>query len=263
MQSYKIALLSCCMLLAACGTGFENNYQPVLERPVTQAPLQVCAKTQVEKLSPYADIHQVQKDMEAKGYVLIGKAQWESTSNESSDTALEQGEKVGACLVLWRKIDAGVTHTTRTVSHYTPPRQKTIVVEGSQGKETRVITIPGHTDYYQEPVIYQRYDYLGLFFAKLQGGTSSLGIESAAPSVQYMAKNDSRRGILVVDVAYNSPAYHANIFPGDVLLQLNGQDLTFGTSLSLMPQQDNELRIDRNGQQLVKKISTEAQHSFK
>ncbi len=259
MQLSKVALLSCCMLLAACSSGFENNYQPVLERPMAQAPLQVCTKTQVEKLSPYTNIDEARKSMEAKGYVLIGKAQWEGTSEESSSTALEQGEKVGACLVLWRKIDAGVTHTTRTMSHYTPPRQKTVEVEG----ETKIITIPGHTDYYEEPVTYQRYDYLGLFFGKLQGGTSSLGIESAAPSVQYMAKHDSRRGILVVDVKHNSPAYHANIFPGDVLLQLNGQDLTFGTPLSLIPQQNNEIRIDRNGQQLVKKISSEAQHSFK
>ncbi len=261
MRLHTFVLLSSFILLSGCASGFEQNYHPVLPSG-NIAPLKPCAIPKVEKMRPHADADEVKAKMRTRGYVLIGEAQWESISDESNETALEQGQKVGACLVLWRRLDAGIMHTTRTVSDYHPAYTKTIKVRGKHGTETKTIEVPAQTTYHDEPVDYQRYDYMGLFFAKTEGGTGALGIDSAAPSIEYMAKHDSRRGILVVSVEAQSLAYDANIFPGDVILKLNGQDVHFGTPPNLQPNQENVLIIERNGKHLTKKIYTGQKQSY-
>ncbi len=262
MRISCLVLLTSLTFLWGCASGFEQNYHPVQNPIATSIPLKRCATPKVEKLGPHANIKGIKESMLADGYVLIGEARWESINEESNETAMEQGQKVGACLVLWRRADAGILHTTRTVTDYTPAHTTTVKVKNKHGHSTKTIDVPAKTTYHEEPVDYQRYEYMGLFFAKLQGGGEALGIESASPSTQYMAKHDSRRGIMVVEVTPHGAAYNANIFPGDVILKLNGQDVTFGSPLRLIPHEENILLIDRNGKQLTKKIVSGAGQSY-
>ncbi len=263
--------LTCCLIcLSGCASGFEQNYQPE-ERYAPGVNIQTCMTPRVEKMSPYEHFDDVNARMQAKGYILMGRSEWESTFDENKDTAFEQGQKVGACVVLWRRVDAGTVHSTRTVSHFIPATTTTVTVAGKYGPETRTVEVPGRTESREEPVTYQRYDFLGLFFGKAQSasteydaatgdntkarhGLYALGIEGIPPHHTYMARHDSRRGILVTSVIPNSPAYHANIFPDDIILQLNGSNITYNSTFALHLDRENSLLIERNNTRLLRKV---------
>ncbi len=243
-------------LLGGCASGFETHYTPVSgSTMMTSTNVQTCPTPKVEKFPAHMSADVIEKQAYERGYVLIGKAHWKSTVDESDDNALLQGQKVGACFVAWRRADAGVIHTTRTVSEYTPPQQKKVTTYTRDGrKEVKVVEVPGETRYREVPVSYQQYDFIGLFFGKASANPSSLGIISAEPPVEFMAKNDSRAGVLVTSVIANSNAYTANIFPGDIIMKVNNATVYYDTPISLMPNHENTVEIYRNGKIMVKKI---------
>ncbi len=169
---FRLLSTFCCTLfLTACvSSGFEANYQPVLDYGENSfGGIEKCNIPQVEKLMPESfgeSLKQVQERTIAKGYVLVGRAYWKSTSHESNEDALEQGKKVGACLVLWRQEDAGIIHTTETVSDYIPAKTITVKSSGTHGHDKTVVTEDARYEYHEVPVSKQQYEYVGLFFAK-------------------------------------------------------------------------------------------------
>ncbi len=242
--------------LTGCASGFEENYQPVHANEMGSAAIQPCLSTKVEKMPLHESIDEAKARMAEQGYILIGEAQWESTMDESAQSARDQGKKVGACVVLWRRVEAGLVHTTQTVTEHIPGYSTTVTVKGSHGNERKTIDVAGRTVYHEEPVVYQRYDFLGLFFGKLQGYSgSNLGVDGKAPSTAYMIHNDSRRGFLVTSVQRNSPAFIANIFPGDVILAVNGKDVVYGVPFTFDSTQENVVLLDRNGKLMEKKTA--------
>ncbi len=161
----RVLFLLCSLgLLSACASGFETHYKPASPLDTPMASYETCYDTKVERISPYDRADKVIEDMKSKGYVLIGQAKWESIGEESNQTALDQGRKVGACIVLWSRLEAGVEHSTRTVSNYTPARKEKVVIDGKE----HTIEIPAKTTYHQEPYDYKRYEFRGYFFAKMK-----------------------------------------------------------------------------------------------
>ncbi len=136
------------IFLTACASGFEQHYYPVPDYAI-EGEVQTCTSTRTERMAGHETIEDAKARMEAVGYVLIGQAHWKSTVDESAKTARTQGEKVGACMVVWRKEELELVHDTRTVSD--------TVSIGDAGS----ITIE-----YDEDVVLQNYDFIGLFFVK-------------------------------------------------------------------------------------------------
>ncbi len=250
-------ILFCCVLcvsvLTGCGSGFESHYKPVSFYDYGSPEFgPACPNPRVEALPLHVDFETIQKTQRAKGYVLIGQAKWKSTQHESDDSALEQAQHVGACLVLWSKADAGTVQSTQRVTEYIPARTMKVINNTKDGKEEKHIEIPAERIYKDVPVTYQQYEYIGLFFAKAQNMFDAFGIEGTAPSMESMAARDSRNGILVTAVQENSLAYHANIFPGDVILQMNDLDMKAKTPPPLKEKAQNTVVLERNGKKMVK-----------
>ncbi len=150
------------MLLTSCASGFETNYLPTSYLDVPVSSYELCLDTKVERISPFERSVQLFEEMEERGYILIGQAKWESAGEESNQTAYEQGIKVGACLVYWSRVEAGVEHSLRSVGTYVPGHRRTVIVDG----DAITVDVPGKTVYHQEPYDYPRYEYRGYFFAK-------------------------------------------------------------------------------------------------
>ncbi len=165
MRFVCVIILSFTFFLVACGpSGFEKNYVPELDYTGgAQGNLEKCSIPRVVRVPVSENIAGLKERASREGYALIGQSQWKSTYEESNEEALEQGKKVGACLVYWQRVDAGFIQTTRLETEHIPAQTTTIERDGIT--ET-VIIEPSRTENIEVPVTLKQYDYFALFFLK-------------------------------------------------------------------------------------------------
>lgn len=247
----KLLFLFTIFILNGCvpSNAFKNFYEPINVQPTEG--LIFCEQAKVATLPKHDNYGDFMLSMYAKGYIPTGSAAWTGPKRNIEREALEQGQAVKACLVLWRSDYVKTKQHTRTRVNYTPGQN--ISTYTSSG-ELETIYIPGTSQTTYEPYSVEEYNYMALFFNKVRLLPLQIGCITDDLPLEYMRARDSRVGVLVTSVMEGSPAYKENIFERDIITKINGEEIYADSPMPLKLNFENILTIDRNGKEMIKKI---------
>ena len=223
-SSIYAAVVAVSVAAASHANNFKRFYEPFPDTgPIPfatdrRAPPQMMVSTK----DPWSDIAILWE----KGYRPIGDARFEAGWNSNKD-ALKFAKKIGAGFVVRYWADKGLRSATRTVSSYhssdTPFRTNVI---GSYGRSIGTLSGTLTTTWTETEVIpytYTLYGQTAVYFALLEKRGSGLFL--IPPTEQGAAAAGTDQGGQVLSVRDGSPAYVANILPGDIITALDGQSL--------------------------------------
>jgi Trypsin-like serine proteases, typically periplasmic, contain C-terminal PDZ domain len=236
MRKYLLFLIAA-LLSAGCVISdpnrFEENYRPY---GISGVPGDTCLVPRKEAL-PAGDLDRIKYDLWTRGYETVGFSSFKGHYRvRYEDDAMEYGRTIGACLVLFGYAQTHVIHDTELETRRIETRTK-----GSKKTQVTEITerVPVTTDGYTFTAVYA-----------IKTSPNELGpLYAAKLPDDIMRKLDSREGNMVVAVIEGSPAWHANIFPGDVILSRkaeNGGPWLIGKTVVT--------RIYRDGKTFTRKI---------
>jgi membrane-associated protease RseP (regulator of RpoE activity) len=228
-------------LLAACASGFSQFYKPVegmtpdmiaatRVAPATGQPL-------IERAAPPGSDAGPLLDAYAKrGYVVIGSSSFNSGRAESEDAAVQHGVKVGADLVL--VLHPRYTGSTTSSIPVTVPTTSTSYSSGSATAYGRGGPVTAYgtsttttygTSTTMIPVTVNRSDYGAMYFVKRKWAFGALWRDLDDAERQEIQSNKGVRVLVVVD---NTPAYQADVLPGDFILAVDGHPVLNNKSIT-------------------------------
>jgi C-terminal processing protease CtpA/Prc len=203
------------------------------------------------------------KDIDAlicKGYYPIGNSSFNAASNNVTESQLrDQAEKVNAQVVL---ISSHYTHTVtgamplvlpNTSTSYTTGTATAYGAGGTVNAYGNSTTTTYGTQTTMMPYSVARSDFGAVFFVKIH---TRVGIILAPIDDATRKRLGTNSGLLVRLIVDGSPAFNADIFPGDILMAV-------GTDNVQSPEQYQELlnkyegqtvtfHLDRDGQAIEK-----------
>lgn len=151
-------------LLSGCASNhFKNKYLPI---DYTGLSVLTCETPKISLLPDLPTEEEMLKD----GFILIGTAKWEGPAYDAAPNALEQGQEIKACLVLWSETYRRTETGTRTVTTTPPGRTSTTNVYDSSGKRVGYTTTytPGIAQTQLVPYSRAIYGFSSMFFAKVK-----------------------------------------------------------------------------------------------
>jgi hypothetical protein len=222
-------LLTCCTLatLTGCATT-PNSYTQYYQDK---------AGPDITNLAPYSGSTQIlassntvndAKDLYRNGYTLLGVSEFQDQLLSES-ALMFQAKQVGADVVL----------CSRVYLRTGPP-----ALVPSDTREETMVTPSGL------PITVRLYQYQAGFFRK--GPPGILGVMYRPIPSEIRQKLARNTGVFVHIVRTGSPASDAKILEGDVILKMNGEDVTseadLGEKLNKLAGQKVDLEIWRDGQ---------------
>lgn len=249
-----------CLVLSSCAS---NPYSQYYSGSVNARQQENYIYTgEPIRVIPTDDIDGDTKKLMAKGYTPIGRSTFNAGSNKVNDQQiLEQADLIGAQVVLTASkytntesgaIPVNVPNVTTTNS------SASATAYGNKGSVNAYGT--GTTTTYGSNTIYMPYnirrsDYLAMYFAKTK---SRVGAYTEPLSDEMKKKLQSNSGVRVFLVTDDSPAFDANILPGDILLTFNGQPIKSVENYQELLKQDGsapiQFSIYRDGKIIKKRL---------
>jgi hypothetical protein len=219
MRSITIFVMS--LLLTACASGYNKFYKPFVDAR-TLSDVQLLGERDKPKIFLSDDLKRDVNIARSKGYQPIGVSSFNGKM-ESEQAVINQATSVGAVLVL---VNSKFTGTrTITTPLFLPNNQTTYnsgYVSGTYGSAN----YSGTSTTYGTSVVpittyQQRYDQNAVYFVK---STRKLkfGLYLVDLSPELRTQFERNTGAVIEAVAEESPAFVANILPGDILIELNG-----------------------------------------
>ncbi len=223
--SYVIASL----LLAGCASGYQSFYTPVdgatPEAIASSRAAPAPATPQVERSRP-ADPETVTKVYGKRGYVVVGYSSFNSGRNESEAAAVKQGQAVGADLVLifnpqyTGSVTTNIPLTTPTTTTSYTTASATAYGAGAPVTAYGNATTTTHgskTTYV--PMTVNRSDFGAVFFVKQRVNFGAFTRDLNDTERQDLQTN---QGAVVVTIIDDTPAFRADVLPGDVISAIDG-----------------------------------------
>jgi hypothetical protein len=260
---YSLIFISLGLFLSGCASGYKKFYQP---NPYTEASVMMSRRPTPPPLMPNIErstnAEEAIKEIVSRGYSLLGSSLFNSSRPDSEKTALKFGKELKADLVL--VIPPKYTGTSTTTVPLTVPTSQTTYSSGSAtawgpggpvtayGSGTST-TYGTSTSYI--PVTVNFYDYAAYYFIKQK---IRLGISFRDLDESERKKIQTNKGVVVISVINDSPAYHADIISGDIVKKFNGVVITNRDSLYNAIESNNgkiaKIDLIRNGRHLEKLI---------
>ena len=182
------------------------------------------------------------------GYILLGYARF-NAANLNNYQIVDQAKKVGAAIVMVSSKYTGTNIGSIPITTYNPGQTSTSIITGDvNGTVTTTSSGTSQTQYV--PYSVNRYDYLVTFWAKTKPPAMGIFFDDLPLSIRQELERN--KGLLITTVVKDSPAYNANVIPGDVAIEMNGIELT-------SKQQFLSLIMQNTGQKVVLKIIRKGQ----
>jgi len=262
----KLAAIGLVLLLSACASGYSQFYTPAQgATPETIAAGRAAPPTGdpiVERTAPPSDAAKLLEAYAKRGYVLIGSSTFNSGRAESDSSAIEQGRKVGADLVLL--LNPRYTGSTTTSVPLTTPTTTTSYSTGTATAYGPGGTVNAYgsgttTTYGQQttyiPITVNRMDYGAAYFVKQRW---SLGVMWRDLTDAERQELQSNKGVAVQVVVDGTPAFAADILPGDLVLAVNGEPVmgreNIANTLKASAGHKVTLSLYRKGQHIEKVV---------
>lgn len=255
-------------MLGGCATGYSDFYQPAGGLSQGAQPLDRAGSSSAPEVHRTANpgseqASQALVDRYARrGYALMGTAFFNSGNDEDEANAVEQARKVGADLVVVfnPKYTGTVTSTIPiTVPTTTTARvRSTATAHGPDGTVrvhgTETATLHGTTTILK-PVSVDRQDFGALFFAKRRWPFGAMWRDLNDEERQSLGRNRGAVARVVVD---GSPAYAADVVPGDIVVSVDGVPVSNAESMMPLIQSKAggrvKVEIIRKGRSLMKDV---------
>jgi len=253
----KISFIS--FLLFSCATinPYSKYYVDHLAGKLVSDMPEFIISTDEPKLYSSSNIESDLEQLIMNNYVLIGYSSF-NAGNVNQHLAVEHAKAVGASLILV------TSQYTNTVSGNIPLElPKT---EKSKTKHSGTIggdyfsgtsnTTTQTTKTYNIPYNTRRFDYGALYFVKNKPLT--LGIYSSDIPLELRKVIKRNRGVLVKLIINDSPAFYADIIPGDVIIKIADIDINnyeeFKSVLKKYKGQKTKFEIIRDGEHQILEI---------
>jgi membrane-associated protease RseP (regulator of RpoE activity) len=248
------------LLLSGCQSGYKEFYVDskgadagkYLDATYTMATPEIY----ISSGDPKADV----LAMFENGYGLVGYASFNGPL-ESVDGMVEQAREVGAHAVV------AASQHTNTVTGAVPITTTRPVTTYSSGSVNAYSSGGSATGYYSGtstsyvstttyvPTSVARYDQLAMFFAKLK--PSCIGFMEADLSNEDRQATGTNSGVKIGAVRKGSPAFNADVLPGDIVLAVDDQKVTSGGDLlRFRSGQDIVFLVFRGGQKVEIALTT-------
>lgn len=222
--------------------------------------------TSTEPLHVYAssDFKRDVATLSAKGYAVVGYSAFGGASNQSTEGPLrEHASKLGAHAVL---VSSKYSHTVSGVIPIVTPNTTTSITNGTATAYGRngvvnaygtATTTTYSTQTNHIPYSVDRSEFAAVFLAKIKG---RLGVFVNALDDATRKRLETNQAVVVQAVVEESPAYLADILPGDVILMMGSDNVLSpahfsGTLLKKYEGQTVTIKIDR-GSKVVEKTVT-------
>jgi hypothetical protein len=225
VKSTKVAAFLAPLLITLTATPANANdwekYFTRLANPDQYIPSNVEPELQPSQGNIDADVEAMWK----RGFAPIGYTSF-STGNGKISDAQRLAKKLRAryYIALTELTSSSVTNVPLTLPNSTTSTTNgnfstTGTLGYNSGTYTGTTTTYGtQTTYF--PVRVNRYDKLGIYFAEVP--RTGTGIRPRDLTKDEISKFETQRGFGVLYIRDGSPAYNANILPGDVVVKVNG-----------------------------------------
>lgn len=243
------------LLLAACANPYADAYQPVIPAART-LPVAADWKPEV-RLLPSGSAEAESRALLRRGYVLIGTATFTGRDTARSD-AETQARAVGAPVVLLSQEYQSTQRGVTPVQHPVMVPVTRTVTDRASGQSYRETVWTRTTVTRYEPYTYELYTLSATFWAPGQPG--GLGAVVQEPSDDTRQKNKTNKGAEVFAVVTGSPAFAADLLPGDLITALDGQAVDTPQDFSarlpdLYGRQGVRIDLLRDGQPVRKTVN--------
>ena len=248
------------LLLTGCVSGYKQFYQPAqgaTPEAITARRAAPPPATPIVERSQPGDAQSILDAYAKRGYVMIGHSAFNSGRPESEDSAVRQGQEVGADLVLL--LNPRYTGSVTSAIPITTPTTTTSYSSGSataygpggtvNAYGTGTTTTYGSTTNYV-PFTVHRSDYGAVFFVKQRFG---LGVFTRDLSDAERQEFQSNKGAAVRLVVDGTPAFDADILIGDVITAVDGKSVSSAKAL-------NDLLREHTGKLIAVSIVRRGQH---
>jgi len=161
-----------------------------------------------------------------EGFVLLGTSQFNGP-REGDAGLREQARRIGAEVVVadatYARTETGVTPVTRYYPH-TYHRQGSIRTDSGQRRVSEFVTVySAQTEYI--PYSTAQYDHFAAYWTRPLR-PPILGARCAELTPEERKDVGRNQGVKVIASVRGSPAWNANLMPGDIILDLNDQRIS-------------------------------------
>lgn len=217
----RIAIIACALVLSACASGYQQFYKSYVDAK-SLPNVQSLPPTEIPKIYSSNDLQRDVKIARSRGYIPIGHSSFNGAM-ESERGIVTQAQQTGAVLVL---ITSKFAETRTITTPLFVPNNQTTYSSGTVYGTSSSVNYSGTSTTYGTTVIpittqQQRYEQTAVYFVK---STRKLkfGLFPVDLPPELRSKLERNTGALIDIVAEESPAFAANVLPGDVLIELNG-----------------------------------------
>ncbi len=258
----KVMLLSTLLfVISGCSNPFTKYYTDLSGgvNVLKEQPLYnfIISKDK-PRLLEGSNLEQDAYNMLENGYGNLGFSNFNAGEIDQKQ-AIEQAKKIHAdTVIVYRQY----TDTLSGSMPLTLPDTQTSYHSGSiYGSGGGFATFSGTSTTYGTQTTYvpyhvRRYDYLATYWIKFK--PSRLGIHFDDLTPELRDKIESNKGIYVVAVVKNSPAFNADLLRNDIIRKFNDIDVNdvahFSKLLSEYIESNIRLEIIRNGKFIIKNI---------
>lgn len=247
------------LLVAACANPYQQFYKGVPDARIS--PSYVADTTPLQIYSTN-DFNRDGLELIRRGYWPVGQSSFNAGVNKVKESQLRaQATRIGAHVVL---VSSQYTHSVSAAIPLTIPTTSTTTSSGNATAygASGSVTVSGtgtstttSSRTIMLPYTIARADFGALYFARTR---SRLGLYVRALDDSTRLRLQTNSGVRVIVVIENSPAFEADVLPGDVLLDVNGDRVHSEESYSqLLDKYQGStviLHLDRAGERVQKQV---------
>lgn len=251
--------------LVSCASGYSSFYTPAPHAtPEAIASVRVApppATPLLERSGP-DDPERIVAAYAKRGYVIIGHSMFNSGKSESEESALKQGRTVGADLVLvlnpqyTGSVTSNIPLTTpTTTTSYTTGSATAYGPGGTVNAYGNASTTTHGSKTTYIPMTVHRSDYGAVYFVKQKFGLGAFVRDLNDAERQELETN---QGVVVLTIVDDTPAFRADILPGDVIAAIDGVTVPnqagFGSMTTERKGKLTKITLIRRGQRIEKSV---------
>jgi membrane-associated protease RseP (regulator of RpoE activity) len=217
------------VLMAGCTNGFAKFYHSDID--AANRPPNIEFYSGEPKAFNGTIIEADNKNMLENSYVRIGYSSYNGTRGSVDDAKVVARDIGAEFLIYYSKFSHTISgsmpftvqNPNQTVTSY-----GTGTVYGSGGgyaayNSTTTTVVPGGTTTQDIPYSVDRFDFQASYWAKKT--KHMIGIYAKDLSDDLKRQLERNKGVVVNIVVKGTPAYEANILPGDVIIKIDGEEV--------------------------------------
>lgn len=251
---HRVASVLFSILIAGCAaSGFQQFYKSYGD-PKTIPEVQLLAPGEKPTIYSSDNLDRDVKILISRGFQPVGHSAF-NCALEGEEQVASQATRVGALVVL---VKSAYTNTQTNTVPLVLPNNSTTYGSGTAYGSGGSASYYGSSTTYGTSVVpitsqQRRYDQSAVYFVKINK-KYKFGVQIANLTPEQRTTIERNTGAVIDVVMENTPAFIANILPGDILIRLNGTDVRNAEHASELmgaapSNADCELSVLRNGQE--------------